>query len=158
MYNSVGEENKSTLVLGIGNPILSDDAVGIMIARKLEEKKPDLVVEQTNEAPVSFLDLIVGYDKLIIIDSIKTGQGRPGELYRFKLEDITPNADFTSSHGMDIATAFEVGRSVGCHMPQSVSIYAVEVEDNLTFAEQCTPEVAAKVSELLQQIIDEEKL
>lgn len=158
MHDRGKEQNKSTLVLGIGNPILSDDAVGIILARKLEEKKPGLVVEQTNEAPVSLLDLIVGYDRLIIIDSIKTGRGRPGELYRFKLEDFAPNADFTSSHGMDIATAFEVGRNLGCRMPRSVSIYAVEIKDNLTFAEQCTPEVTEKIPQLLEQIIDEEKL
>lgn len=148
----------STLVLGIGNPILTDDAVGIKIAQKLEEQKPGLDVEQTNEAAIALLDLIIGYDKLIIIDSIKTEQGKPGELYKLKLEDFRPNMNFSSSHGMDIATAFEVGENLGCSMPQCVSIYAVEVKDNSTFAEQCTEEVAAKIPLMVKQIIDEEKL
>lgn len=148
----------STLVLGIGNPILTDDAVGIKIAQKLEEQKPGLYVEQTNEAAIALIDLITGYDKLIIIDSIKTKQGKPGELYKLKLEDFRPNMDFSSSHGMDIATAFEVGGILGCSMPQCVSIYAVEIKDNSTFAEQCTEDVAERIPSMVKQIIDEEKL
>lgn len=148
----------STLVLGIGNPILSDDAVGIKIAQQLEEEKPDLTVEQTNEAAIALIDLITDYDRLIIIDSIKTRQGKAGELYKLTLEDFKPNNDFTSSHGMDIATAFEVGKSLGCRMPQSVSIYAVEIKDNENFSEQCTKEVAERLPVIVKQIIDEEKL
>jgi hydrogenase maturation protease len=147
-----------TLVLGIGNPILSDDGVGIEIARRLKERVPGITAEETNEAAVSLLDLIAGYDRLIVIDSIKTGQGRPGELYKLGLEDLGGNLDFASLHGMDIATAFEVGESLGCPMPRSVSIYAVEVKDNETFAERCTPEVADRIPLAVKQIIGEEKL
>ncbi len=152
------EQNMNTLVLGIGNPILSDDAVGIKIAQRLEEEKPDVTVEQTNEAAIALLDLITDYDKLIIIDSIKTKRGKAGELYKLTLEDFKPNNDSTSSHGMDIATAFEVGKSLGCRMPHAVSIYAVEVKDNENFSEQCTPEVTERIPSLVAQIIDEEKL
>jgi hydrogenase maturation protease len=159
---SPGREQKratmNTLVLGLGNPILSDDAVGIKIAQRLEEEKPDIAVEQTNEAAIALLDLITGYDKLIIIDSVKTGQGKVGELYKFTLKDFSPNIDFPSSHGMDIATAFEVGKSLGCRMPRSVSIYAVEVQDNENFSEQCTPKVTERIPSLVEQIINEEKL
>lgn len=156
--SQVREQNMNTLVLGIGNPILSDDAVGIKIAQRLEVEKPDITVEQTNEAAIALLDLITGYDKLIIIDSIKTERGKAGELYKLTLKDFRPNNDFTSSHGMDIATAFEVGKRLGCRMPQAVSIYAVEVKDNENFSEQCTPEVTERIPSMVEQIINEEKL
>ena len=67
----------NTLVLGIGSPILSDDAVGLKIAQKLGEQKPGVEVEQTNEAAIALLDLITGYEKLIIIDSIKSFTASP---------------------------------------------------------------------------------
>ena len=148
----------STLVLGIGNPILTDDAVGIKVSEKLEEKNLDITVEQTNEAPMALLDLIVGYDKLIVVDSIKTGKGKPGDILKLSLDDFEAKMNVASSHGMDIATAFEVGRSLGCHMPQAVSIYAVEVQDTENFSEQCTPPVSERIPRLVKQIIDEEKL
>ena len=147
-----------TLVLGIGNPILSDDAIGIKIAEQLESRKPGLAVEQTNEAPVALIDLITGYDRLIIIDSIKTEQVKPGELYKLEIDDFNVSQNIAFSHGMDIATAFEVGRNLGCPMPELVKIYAVEVKDNETFAEECTPEVTQRIPALVEQIIIEEKL
>jgi len=148
----------NTLILGIGNLILTDDGVGIKIAQKLNEERPELEVVETGEAGLTLLDLIVGYDRLIIIDSIKTGQGKPGQVYKLELEDLKPAMDFSSSHGIDIATAFKLGQRLGYKMPKSVSIYAVEMKDNTTFGERCTEEVEERIPFIVQQIIDEEKL
>ena len=148
----------NTLILGIGNPILTDDGVGIKIAHKLKEERPELEVVETGEAGLTLLDLVTGYDRLIIIDSIKTEQGKPGQVYKLELEDLKPAMDFSSSHGIDIATAFKLGQRLGYKMPKSVSIYAVEMKDNTTFGERCTEEVEEKIPFIAQQIIDEEKL
>ncbi len=148
----------NTLILGIGNPILSDDGVGIKIARKLKEGNLQSEVVETSEAGLALLDLIPGYDKVIIIDSIKTEQGKPGEVYKLDLEDLKPTMDFTSSHGISIATALELGRMMGYKMPSCVSLYAVEIKDNVTFSENCTQEVEKRVPLITKQIIGEEKL
>lgn len=148
----------NTLILGVGNPILTDDGVGIKIARKLKERNPDLEVTETSEAGIALLDLIVGYDKLIIIDSIRTEKGKPGELYRLGVEALKPAAVLSSSHGIDIATAYEIGQRLGCRMPKHISIYAVEIDDNTTFGEECTGEVEGRIPLIAEQIIGEEKL
>ena len=149
-----------TLVLGVGNPILTDDGIGIKIAQRLKKEKPDIEVIETDEAAMAILDLIVSTecDRLIIIDSIKTGQGKLGELYQFELEDLKPAKDFSSSHGVDIATAFELGQRLGYSMPQHVSLYAVEIKDNTTFGEGCTEIVEEKIPFFVRQIIEQEKL
>ena len=148
----------NTLILGIGNPILTDDGVGIKIARKIKEGNPELEVIETSEAGIALLDLITGYDKLVIIDSIKTGQEKPGEVYKLRLEDLKPAVDSASSHGVDIATAFELGRGLGYRMPKYISLYAVEIKDNTTFGEDCTEEVEERIPFIISQIIEEEKL
>ena len=150
----------NTLILGVGNPILTDDGVGIKIAQRLKEEKPDLEVIETSEAGMAILDLIaiVNCDKLIIIDSIKTEQGELGELYRFELEDLKPAKDFSSSHGVDIATALELGQKLGYSLPNYISLYAVEIQDNTTFGEECTEKVKEKIPFITQQIIEKEKL
>ena len=147
-----------TVILGLGNPILTDDAVGIKIAQKLKEKNSKLEVIETSEAGIALLDLITGYDKLIIIDSIKNEQGKPGELYKLGLEDLKPAKDFSSSHGIGIATAFELGKGLGYKMPKFVSIYAVGIKDNTTFGEKCTEEVEQRMPSIVKQIMRKEKL
>ena len=147
-----------TLILGFGNPILTDDAVGIRVAEELAREFPDMAVEATSEAGLSILDNVTGYDKLVIIDSIKTGKGKPGELYKLTLEDLQPKSDFSSSHGLDIATALKLGEMMGYPMPSEVSIYAVEVKDNTSFGEKCTPELERSISLIVGQIVKEERL
>ena len=148
----------NTLILGIGNPILTDDGVGIKIAQKLKGSNPELEVVETSEAGMALLELIVGYDKLIIIDSIKTEQGKPGELYKLELEDLKPPLYFSSSHGIDIATAVELGQRLGYRMPKHISLYAVEIKDNSTFGEECTKEIEGSIPFIVKQIIEEERL
>ncbi|MBA7679947.1 hypothetical protein ES703_88253 [subsurface metagenome] len=148
----------NTLVLGIGNPILTDDGVGIKIAQKLKEGNPKLEVIMTSEAGIILLELLVGYKRLIIIDSIKTEKGEPGDLYKLELEDLKPAKDFSSSHGIGIATAFELGQRLGYSMPKYTSIYAVEIKDNTSFGEKCTREVKERIPFIAKQIIKGEKL
>ena len=148
----------ATLVLGIGNLILRDDGVGIRIARKLKEANPELEVIETSEAGLTLLDLVVGYDRLIIIDSIKTGKGKTGEVYQLTLEDLKPSKDFSSSHGIDIATAFELGLRLSYNMPDYVRIYAVEIKDNTIFGEECSPEIEERIPLIARQIARKEKL
>ncbi len=73
---------------------------------------------ETSEAGIALLEIIAGYDRVIIIDSIKTEQGQPGELYKLELEDLKPATEFATSHGIDIATAIELRQRIGYKMPR----------------------------------------
>ncbi len=147
----------NTLVLGIGNPLLGDDGVGIRIAQQFKGN-PAVDVLETSEAGLALLDLVSGYDRLILIDSIKTSQSEPGELRRFSLTDFNTASELTSFHGVDIATAFSLGRKAGYKMPEQVSIYAVAITENSTFGENCTEEIEWKIPSIAQQISEEENL
>ncbi|MCX8092772.1 MAG: hydrogenase maturation protease, partial [Candidatus Goldbacteria bacterium] len=65
-----------TLILGLGNSILSDDRIGLYIAqeihKKLNSKNIDLKLAEI--AGMDLLYMVSGYDNLIVIDSIKTGK------------------------------------------------------------------------------------
>ena len=148
----------NTLVLGIGNVILTDDGVGIKVAQKLKEENPELEVVEMSEAGIALLELVDGYDRLIIIDSIKTGEGEPGELYKLELEDLKPGINFSSSHGIDIATAFKLGQRLGYRMPKYISLYAIEVRNNLILGEECTKEIRERIPLIAGQIIKQENL
>jgi hypothetical protein len=59
---------------------------------------------------------------------------------------------------MDIATAFEIGRGMSDNMPSSISIYGIEIRENIIFAEECSEEINKVIPIIAQQIIEEEKL
>jgi len=66
-----------TLILGMGNPILSDDGIGIWVARALEGELSggEVTVMETSMAGLNLLELMADYDRAILIDAIKTGKG-----------------------------------------------------------------------------------
>jgi hydrogenase maturation protease len=147
-----------TLVLGVGNPVLTDDAVGCRVAHLIKEAKPELTVIETAEAGLTLLELIVGYERVIIIDSVKTEQAKPGTLHQLTLDQIDPAWNFCSTHGIDIKMAFELGRKLDYKLPTKFSIYGIEVEDNKNFGEKCTEEVEKRIPQIVREIFTYEKL
>ena len=79
-----------TLVLGLGNPILSDDSVGFRVAQLLRSRldQREVTVLETGVAGLNLLDLLVGYDKAVIIDAIQTVEGKAGDVYHLDPRDF----------------------------------------------------------------------
>jgi hydrogenase maturation protease len=146
-----------TLVLGLGNPILSDDGVGIRVAQEIRGKlkDPQLTVAETSEAGLSLLDSIAGYDKVIIIDAIQTKQGNAGQIHRTGPEDFSATKHFSSPHQVNLITALELGKMLNLAMPQKITIFAVEAKDMTTFSEKCTPEVEKAIPEVVKMVLEE---
>ena len=146
-----------TLVLGLGNPILSDDSVGFRVIQQLKASfdTPDLILVESSASGLTLLDLISGYDKVIIIDAIKTGGGEAGKIYRLGAENLGAIRHSASPHDINLATALELGKKLGAALPQQIIIFAIEVVDVTTFSEKCTPEVE-KAIPLAASIVAEE--
>ena len=146
-----------TLVLGLGNPILSDDGVGIQVAREVANQlnSPQVTVAETSGAGLSLLDSIVGYDKVIIIDAIQTREGHSGQIYRIGPEDFSLTKHFSSPHQINLATALELGKMLDLAMPPTITIFAVEAKDITSFSEKCTPEVEQAIPEVVKMVLEE---
>lgn len=140
------------LIYGVGNPYRCDDAVGIKIAEQLEQmmKQPNITVAHGSIDGLAMLDEILGYDYVIFIDSVKTERGIPGELYRIPLFPLQELPSLSVSHGIDFVTAIRLGKKFGYKMPKRIDIFAVEIEDNSSFSEECTP----AVQEVIPHVVD----
>ena len=146
-----------TLVLGMGNPILSDDGAGIRVAQEVGKQlnDPQVTVAETSEAGLRLLDSIVGYDKVIIVDAVQTEKGQAGQIYHMESEDFSFTKHFSSPHQINLATALELGKMLNLAMPQKITIFAVEAKDITTFSEKCTPEVEQAIPEVVKMVLQE---
>jgi hydrogenase maturation protease len=146
-----------TLILGVGSSILTDDSVGLVVAGILKERfagRDDVDVGFNEEAGFTLLEESLGYDRLVIVDSILTGRD-PGALMRLGLADLGRTIHSNSPHGMNLATVMALGRQQKMDVPGDVVIYAIEVVDVLTFGEELTPELAARVEAIADEIESE---
>lgn len=146
-----------TLVLGLGNPILSDDVVGVRVAQEIGKrlKDPQVAVTEASGAGLSLLDSIIGYDQVIIIDAIQTQEGKTGQIYRLEPEDFSFAKHLSSPHQINLVTALELGKRLGLSMPSKITIFAIEVRDVASFGEKCTPEVERAIPKVVKMVLRE---
>jgi len=146
-----------TLIFGLGNTILTDDGVGIKVVRELKKmmkENPDVEFKEGSVGGLSILDEIEGFDRLVLVDSIKTADGKPGEVYRLSPEDFNTPTHLINAHGVDFVTAVKLGSKLGYKMPEVIDIYAVQVEDNVTFSKECTSDVQASIPGIADVIME----
>jgi len=146
----------STLVVGLGNPILGDDGIGWRVADGLRAQIPDVEVECLALGGLSLMERLVGYERVIIIDSIQTRQGQVGQVYRFALDDLPDLSagHTTAAHDTSLQTALKMGRAMGAPLPDEIHIVAVEAERVYDFSEELSPEVAAAIPKATQAVAD----
>ena len=147
-----------TLVLGLGNTILSDDGVGIHIAEYIKDRCKNTEVLEASAAGFRVVDEMIGYNKLILIDSIITNKSTPGTLHILDPDDFSKTAHYTSPHDISLFEAFRIVKEQDYQLPEEIMIYAVEVADVETLSEQCTEEVQQAIPAIAERIIEENKL
>jgi hydrogenase maturation protease len=144
----------------MGNPILSDDGVGLLVADRLRESPlPDSVeVVQSEVGGLRLLELVRGFTRVIIIDALRSPaeSGRhPGEVYRYEAKDFKGGHRYGSAHSIGLDTALEIGHKLGYDMPEEVTVFAIEAEDVETFGEELSPPVAAAAERVFALVREE---
>jgi hydrogenase maturation protease len=143
-----------TLVLGLGNPILRDDRIGL---RVIEELKgfffdSDVTLQTSTLAGMDLLECLIGFDRAIIVDAIQTG-GEPGTVYRLSPQDFIARHAFPHLHNIDFFQTLMLGRGLIPDLPDDVVIIGVEVKDVSNFGEDLTPEIERSVPLAVGQIL-----
>jgi hydrogenase maturation protease len=140
------------VVIGLGNDIRSDDGVGIWGARKLMSRLGDRAhVYESETGGIALLDFLVDADRAIILDSVLTEGGTPGEVFELPVCDL-PVPKALCVHYCGIPEALGLGEKLGYKMPGEVKIFAVEVKDPFTIRESMTEEVEAAIPELVARV------
>lgn len=140
--------NDRIVVIGLGSPVMSDDAIGLEISKAIEELNlPDVDTRQEAIGGLDILPMIHGYKHAIIVDAIQTFEYGPGTVLLFNPEDFDSTISDASAHEVNLATALRIGRELDPDiMPKSIKFVAIEVEDIQTMSEEMTPSVLAAVN------------
>ena len=149
----------STVIIGLGNPIMCDDAVGIVIGRAVHERlgQPGHVTFiEASAGGFELIELIHGFDRAVIVDAIQTEGGAVGDYHALSPEDLRTGVIPSLSHQVGLIEGLELGPRLGMKLPDRLRIYAIEVADPFTFGTELTPEVAAAVPTLVNAIVEAE--
>ncbi len=143
-------------VLGIGNVLLRDEGIGCHVAHALEGiPLPDVKIMDGGTCP-DVLQFLEDADKLIIVDAVK-GEGVPGQIYRFHLEDINlERKPFLSLHDLGLVDSLMLMQLwqpdfIGIDEAVIIGVEPKEVDWGL----ELSPELQEKMPQIIDAILAE---
>jgi len=160
------QNNKTTLLIGLGNPILGDDGIGWRVVEETEAilgKRPEIEREQhpvdvlyLSLGGLSLMEHMEGYQDVVVVDSIIVKDKPNGTIYSLPLSGLP---DFSSGHSTAIhdtslASALTVGRKMEMVLPEDIWVVAVSAEYVFDFSEELSPPVAAALPGAVDVLMD----
>jgi hydrogenase maturation protease len=146
----------SILVLGIGNPYMSDDSIGVRVVQRLQREfrlSPEVRVVDGGTLGIKLLSLLEGVERLLVVDAVRNGS-TPGTLIRLAGDQV-PRA-FMAKLSRDeagLSDLLAAAELLGT-IPWDIVLWGIQPA-SLEFGEQLSPLVAAQFETLVNHVLDE---
>jgi hydrogenase maturation protease len=146
----------STLILYMGNPIVKNDQVGLIVGTRISSyyrANPDVEVREFGGSPLDLVSEIHGCDNLILIDSISTGKHPVGSVTVFSEEEILAGVGDVYLHGMNLSEALKLCRRMQLPFPDRLHLIGIEAGVIYEFDDNLSAELREKLPEIIPQVI-----
>ena len=147
---------EQVLVLGVGNILFSDEAIGVRTVEHLQQCASlpgNVELMDGGTLGIRLMDAIMGCDLLIVVDAV-LGGGEPGTLYRLEGEGLRASMSFRDSmHQTDLVDTLIYCDLAG-HRPDAVVI-GMEPADYHTMEIGLTPVCQARLPDLAGKVVEE---
>lgn len=159
--NACGITVMDTLIIGCGNLLRGDDAVGPILVRVLAERgvPPGVRLADGGTAGMDVAFKMRGAGHVIIVDACRTGQP-PGTLYQVPGEELAQLPPITglNLHAFRWDHALAFGRwLLKDEYPPRITVYLIEAE-NLEFGDELSRPVRTAMENLAQKLTAELEL
>ncbi|MCS7135609.1 MAG: hydrogenase maturation protease [Nitrososphaerota archaeon] len=155
------KKKSGIVVIGLGNPILGDDALGLIIVSELRKRLGESVdVVELSAGGLTAAETMLGYKKAIIVDALVEEGVAPGKIIRLTLEDLRrASKRFIGLHDMDFVTSVELVKTIDREsFPDEVVIFGITIQKPSCYQEGLSEEVKAAVPKCIEMIEEEIKL
>ena len=144
-----------TVVLGIGNELLSDEGIGVHVVKALQKMglPPEIEIYEGGTDGFGLLNIIIETDRLIVIDSLR-GESDPGTIYKFDIEDAPGSPDLfkTSVHQIGILEVINLSSLIG--KTPKTTVIGVEPK-TISTGMELSAQIEAKIPRIIEIILEE---
>jgi hydrogenase maturation protease len=143
------------LVIGIGNAYRSDDAAGLIAARRVNEQASEhcSVIEHSGEG-AALMELWKDADPVIVIDAVRSGAA-PGTVSRFDaaLNPLPVSGFRDSTHAFSLAEAVELSRALK-QLPRQLIVFGVEAQ-SFEAGTNLSPAIEFAMPSVVERVLQE---
>ena len=146
----------TTLILGIGNTLLSDEGVGIHVVAHLRQyaaSRIDLQLLDGGTLSFTLAEAIGAHPRLVVVDAARLGVS-PGtvEVFEGEAMDARLRGGLQSVHEVGLSDLMDIARLTDT-LPARRALVGIE-PDCLDWGDAPTPAVAAAVPRAAQAVLD----
>jgi hydrogenase maturation protease len=137
--------------------------VGIEVIRRLRQEAArgrlsfcDLEKTDFEECALSglaLLDIITGYDTLLLVDTIKKARPQTGRVRLLEASDLRAMPG-PSPHYISVPQTIEIGRKLGLQVPSRIRVVAVEAKNIYRLGEEMSAEMSKTIPRILASVKD----
>ncbi|MEM4257843.1 MAG: hydrogenase maturation protease [Candidatus Thermoplasmatota archaeon] len=142
-----------TIIVGIGNPILGDDGAGIHVVDELKKhlNNQEIIIETASTGGMNLLDMIIGYDQAILIDTMKKPDLQPGTVQQYDISEL-PTTHTYNPHDVSLPEALRLAQQLGQqNLPKTITIIGISLQRApRVFTDVLSPPIAAAVPKAVE--------
>jgi hydrogenase maturation protease len=142
-------------VIGIGNPLRGDDAIGLLVARRVRElAEPEVDVIEMEGEPARLIDAWQGARLAVVVDAVKSNAAE-GTVIRIDAtaDPLPPTLSAPSTHALGLGDAIEIARALD-RLPPQLIVYAIE-GTHFQAGSDVSPAVAAAGQAVAEAVLRE---
>jgi len=145
-----------SIIIGLGNPIVGDDAIAIKVMEHIRDTfspiKNTKILADISIAGLGIVELIRGYESVILVDSIQTGNNSVGTVIQLKPEEFSLALHTSHYHNIDLFTALEFSNQMYDDVPKDIKIIGIEIINPMEFSDELSLELQNKFEEIVNQV------
>jgi len=158
-----------TIIIALGNPILTDDGVGAKVIQELKNKREiipqinsnDIELIELYRGGLSLMEAMIGYERAVIVDAMRS-ENEPGTISCCNIgksgdqtgeKPLYSTKNLISTHDTNLSTALQMAELLNMPIPETINIWGIEVENAETFSEELTQSVNRAVPVLVDEIV-----
>ena len=153
-----------TAIMGFGNPVRSDDGIGMYVIERLQKiigQNDGISIFDMGTAAFEVLFGLKGHNRIIMVDAVINSNEPVGTLFKVPAEEVlrAPQDDpLVFLHGMKWDQALSYAKKIlGDDYPEDIQVYLIAVE-NTKLETEISNEVKLAGDKVVQHILEDVKL
>jgi hydrogenase maturation protease len=139
------------LLLALGSDILMDDAISIILARDMKQSFPDFELQILPIGGIELIELIAGFNLVVIIDTMISSDAKPGEMMLFNDVQTVSTLHLQNPHDVDLLTSIKLGEELGYRLPEKIVVLGIQIMQHLVASRVLSFVILEKYSALVEQ-------
>ncbi len=153
----MGKTKSKTLVLGLGNPLMGDDRLGLKLVTDLQNKArftKQVEFHASVQTGLYLLDELLNFQRVIFVDALVCPDEPAGQVKCWKLPPKMTTTYGSSPHYIGVSSMISIGRRLNLNMPTELWLIGITVNQGVQISEDLSPTIAKRYSKILMRVAE----